>query len=235
MDGIAKEGQSNKLKTRLTRLTPSGLLTLRGEWDEIAKKSRSRKAQSALIQLLEYTNGAIIQYGRVLDARERGPMSKDRIAEYLMRVGKLAVQPEKLEEYFAKTLTPNVVNAMSQFFLDLHFFFICVNKVSKLVKYITDADGDATLKDFWKEVKPKFELSNEVRNYYEHIDARIRMQPKEFGLSTLCGDDFGFIDRKGQVSHIRVDDSVLALVTDTFCGLVEAYKNRPDRNQDWKA
>jgi len=171
----------------------------------------------------DYVNGTIIQFARVREAQKKSGLG--------VRVGEEALKMRRrmLEESEAASFL-----SILQWYLDTHFLLICVDKVQNLVKYIAEADGDSKLKELWKEVEPKFKPFNDARNFFEHLDQRIKTLPKQMALSSSGGSNFLFVDGKNNSRNIGIDESIPKLVRDTYYRMLDIFKSRPDREGDWR-
>lgn len=102
-----------------------------------------------LYNLEKYVNGAIIQMSR-LD-RTRKVIRKD-IQQPLKVKGK---------RDFQLTYLAN----------DTHFYFICIDKVHKLLSRLSDELNDADIKNLAVKLEKYFDIKT-IRGHLEHIDAR---------------------------------------------------------------
>ncbi len=218
--------------------TDPSLLRFYHEAGNLALKSRSAKAHSALVQLEEYVDGTIIQFLRVREAI-RNSMLGEEAHTKLLELYKEGKRSETVSEIRKRPLFFEFVRLN----LDIHLLLVCIDKVQNLVKYITEADGDPKLNDLWKQVKPLFTPFNDARNYFEHIDERIRDQQDKLGLSSMGSGMVGskynefcvrFRKRDNNWGMIMVDDSSLKLVRDAYDKLLAILKARSDRDGPMK-
>lgn len=156
-------------------------------------KAHSLKASVALSTLEKYVNGAIIQWNRIQ-------------ADNRALLGQYASVDRAL---------------METLFLDIHFYFICYEKVQNLLKYLAETDGDSKLNNLWQILKPKFKPFNDARNILEHIETRINKKNlSDFG--NLRNDTFSFGGERFDVSA-----SGLKLLTDAYEQVVGILRSRP--------
>lgn len=139
-----------------------------------------------LLKIENYVNGAIIQMNRL--ERHRGGIKK----------------------MFAKLRNFERIkhNSFRSTYLacDTHYFFICIDKIYKLLNNLHKELNDNDIKKLSKSVNKIFNIST-IRNHLEHIEDRcvgylslndkkqnIRKQINDFG--NFSGDDFSFNNRR---------------------------------------
>ena len=160
---------------------------------DIIWKANSLKASVALLTLEKYVNGAIIQWNRI-QADNRA----------------LLGQFNSVDRTLMETL-----------FLDIHFYFICYEKVQNLLKCLAETDGDSKLNNLWQILKPKFKPFNDARNILEHIETRINKKNlSDFG--NLRNDTFSFAGKQFDISA-----SGLKLLTNAYEQVVGILRSRP--------
>ena len=200
----------------------------------MATKSRSSKAHIALAQLEDYVNGTIIQTNRVSNAKEKSIFGKEAHSKILQTITK-EIKERKKEMAEIINSHDNYSECL-QLSLDVHQLLICIDKVQNLVKYIAKEDGDPKLEALWNKVEPQFLPFNEARNYLEHIEQRIRDKVDDEGLSGTDGQILQFRDREGNWKEIKIDDTGLKLVQNTYDELISILRSRPDHKVgQWKS
>lgn len=100
-----------------------------------------------------------------------------KIKDYQLRLQKLN---ENLEERNKKSDQSRNQRRLynTTLFLDIHFYFICCNKVENLIETLALAnkENNEDLYTLWQELRPQFKPYNDARNHLEHIDERIGKQ-----------------------------------------------------------
>jgi hypothetical protein len=93
-------------------------------------------------------------------------------------------------------------------FLDIHFYFICCDKVHKWINYLAKRDGK--IKEMWKEREPKIRHLAGARHLLEHLEGLVNKKYLwDFG--NLQNDCFTFGGEKFDIS-----EAGLKIVTDTY-------------------
>lgn len=134
-----------------------------------------------LSNLEKYLNGAIIEMNRMTRVR---------------RLIMVNLQSQKLSKNFRLQYLAN----------DHHFYFICVDKVYKLLSALGKEFNDKEIADLAKRVNKVFDITS-VRNHLEHIDDRSlgflsiddkKKQNRKFisDFGNFIGDNFSFDGKK---------------------------------------
>lgn len=104
-------------------------------------------------------------------------------------------------------------------FLDIHFYFICCDKVQNLIEKLAEKESNEELSALWRNLKPKFEPYNKARNHLEHIDTRL--DPKYTGdMCNLWNNKFTFGGDQFDISHESLEficgsyEQVLSILTE---------------------
>jgi hypothetical protein len=69
-------------------------------------------------------------------------------------------------------------------FLDAPFYLVCLEKVEKLLKRLVQAESDETLDDAWLSAASAFADVHRGRNFFEHLDERVRRFGPDLGRFT---------------------------------------------------
>lgn len=148
----------------------------------------------ALWTLENYVNGAIIQWNRIQADKKTLPGPPPGVDQTLVLI----------------------------LFLDIHFYFICGDKVQNLLEYLAKANIDPKLKDLWNRYKPRLEPFNRARNHLEHIETRTSPEyERDFG--NLKGDIYTFGGERFDISA-----SSLKILTDAYEEVVNILHMRDD-------
>jgi len=158
-------------------------------------KTQSMQGSAILLTLEKYTIGAIIQFERI--------------------------QSNKI-----KLLTTHAVDSeiMNSVFLDIHFYFICCEKVQNLIEKLSKIENDTQLSALWYRLFPQFKKYNDARNHLEHIDERTSNSKYLRDFGNLVNDNFTFGGESFDVSQ-----SSLKFITDSFESVLGILRAKPDR------
>ena len=160
---------------------------------DIVWEMHSLDGSVALVTFEKYVNGAIIQWNRIQVDKKALPGRGPGVNHTLM-------------------LT---------LFLDVHFYFVCIDKAQNLLGYIAEIEEDTKLEALWKGLKPKFKPFNDARNHLEHIESRIKKENlSDFG--NLHNDSFTF---GGNTFDISV--SGLQMLKDAYEQMLTILSSRP--------
>ena len=99
---------------------------------------------------------------------------------------------------------------------DSHFYFICIDKVNKLLHTLYDETGDIDIKKLEKRLNKIFDIKT-IRDHLEHIDERIigflskRAKSKNthsniFDYGSFINNDFSFHNKKFPCSKESLDE-----------------------------
>lgn len=144
-----------------------------------------------LLCLMEkYANGAIIQWNRIQFARvesfnsfnseeartEMEQYSKEieeaqNIEDFKERFNKLAKIQEEHNKKFQMRCDKQKVNH-SMLFLDIHFYFICCDKVRNIFLRLKKIEKNPELDNLWDELHLKLDPLHSARSELEHIDEK---------------------------------------------------------------
>ncbi|MBU2577537.1 hypothetical protein KKA69_01765 [Patescibacteria group bacterium] len=154
-------------------------------------------AWATLYKLEKYVNGATIQGDRI--QADRKELDRDAL----------------------QGVNPGVDRKlMLTLFLDIHFYFICCDKVQNLLESFVELDGDPKLKKLWRTMKPKLKIFNDARNILEHIEKEIRKENLS-DLGNLQKDAFTFGGKSYDISESR-----LKSLTDAYEQVVSILSKR---------
>lgn len=111
---------------------------------------------------------------------------------------------------------------------DTHFFFICIDKIYKLLHNLYEETGDVEIKSLETRIKDTFEIKT-IRNHLEHIEDRClgfltpsrkkRVHISDFG--NFIGDDFSFHGKRFPSSKKSLDE-----VRGVFKDLIKIIEKR---------
>jgi hypothetical protein len=175
---------------------------------------KSSVGYALLSKTEHYVNGAIIQWNRIQSMKIK--MRKDRETEFrevkkymteLREIWKIEDPQLRLQKRGEHREKSNIKFGTSEthkmdictIFLDVHFYFICCEKVQILINQLKIEESDEELGGLWKDLKPKFKPYNDARNCLEHVN-------KEIGLNhvhdtgNLNGDKFIFGGKEFDIS-----------------------------------
>ena len=156
-------------------------------------KAHSFEASVVLLTLEKYVNGTMIQWNRIQADKKALPGPGPGVDQTLMQT----------------------------LFLDIHFYFICYDKVQNLLEHLAGTDGDSKLNNLWQILKPKFKPFNNARNILEHIETRMEKKHlSDFG--NLRNDTFSFGGKRFDISA-----SGLKILTDAYEQVVGILRSRP--------
>ncbi len=138
-------------------------------------KEKALRCYLLLFYLENYVNGAIIELRRL--SRVRDKINK-KIREYL------SIRSKKRD--FHVTYLAN----------DTHFYFICIDKVYKLLSSLSDELRDDDIKELVIKLEKTFSI-NVIRNHLEHIDKRclgyLTLEDEKQGKRTRISDFGNFL------------------------------------------
>jgi len=137
------------------------------------RKLTSNQAQVVFLSFENYVNGAVIQWHRIQESKARLPGPGPGVDPVLIWT----------------------------LFLDIHFFFICGDKVQNLLECLVKTDGTRDIQVLWDDWKSRLKPFNDARNHLEHLDSRIT-SPKDYlsDFGNLHGDTYSFGGEKYDVS-----------------------------------
>jgi len=151
------------------------------------------EAFMAFLSFQRYVNGTIIQWDRI-------------------QVDKKALPGQSKEEY---------IKLMITLFLDVHFYFICYDKASKLLKHFVELEDETKLNCLWQKFGPKFKPFRIARNHLEHIHERVtRDYMWDFG--NIKGDTYTFGGESFDIGKAG-----LKILTDAYEEVVDILCSRP--------
>ncbi|MEA3449782.1 MAG: hypothetical protein U9Q85_02280 [Patescibacteria group bacterium] len=149
-----------------------------------------------LLEIENYVNGAVIQMNRLERHRARLRIMLNDIRE-----SKKVNQNKFRSTYFA---------------CDTHYYFICIDKIYKLLKNLHEELNDEKIKKLRARINKYFNIST-VRNHLEHIEDRCvgflslndkknnnKKQINDFG--SFLGDDYTFNNEKYPSSKISLKE-----------------------------
>ncbi len=155
-------------------------------------KVRTFEGSIALFLLERYVNGAILQYQRIQSHRAALHSSPG----------------------------PPDQTTMLMLFLDIHYYFICLDKAQNLFVSLAQADGDQDLLNRSERLRPLLKPYNDARNHLEHIETRLTKQ--YIGdLGNLSNDEFTFGGQRFDISSRS-----LQLVTEAYTDWVRVIAAR---------
>jgi len=152
---------------------------------------------SIVLSVLEkYVNGTILQWNRIQADKRALPGPGTGIDRTLMQT----------------------------LFLDIHFYFICYDKVQNLIAHLAEIDGDSELNNLWQILKPKFKPFNDARNHLEHIETRMEKKYLH-DLGNLKNDTFSFGGECFDISAsgLKILTNAYEQVIDILCSRSKNY------------
>lgn len=175
-------------------------LKLYNETRKLLWKMKDIQGSAALITLEKYINGALIQQDRIkIDKQNILNRSKQKT--------------KTLEQLLA------IAHALT---LNIHFYYICLDKCRSLFKFISDNEGDFDIQNLWKKYKKEFQPCRNIRNHLEHIEQRISKKRYLHDLGNVVGDSFKFggksfdIGKKSLSPFIDAYEELLAILHARF-------------------
>jgi len=173
--------------------------------------TKNMRAYLLLDHLEKYVNGAIIEMGRL--TRVRKAIGKD-IQKTSMQI------PRKRN--FHLTYLAN----------DVHFYFICIDKVYKLLSSLSRELEDSDIGNLVTKLDQVFDIKT-VRGHLEHIEQRClgRFPREDKGkvakndLGNFWGDDFSFGGKRFP-SGVKSVNELKNVYTDLFKILEEKYASK---------
>lgn len=145
---------------------------------------KSFRAGTLLLFIEKYVNAGIKQYERM--SKHREDIKKTKV-------------PREFKE------------PLATLFYDIHFYFICWDKVHNLFLRFCEVVGDAKLEKIKTRYASDFQKYSEARNNLEHIDERLLgktrgKKPKFPGdLGNLAGDYYTFWGEKYYVGNKSIE------------------------------
>lgn len=163
------------------------------------RKNRERNMRAFLLlhNLENYVNGAIIEMDRL-----------NRIRKAIERDLQKAITQLPRKKNFNLTYLAN----------DIHFYFVCIDKVYKLLSNLAGELNDSEIKKLAQKLRKAFDIKT-VRNHLEHIDDRclgfLTLEDKKKGIrkhisdfGNFAGDNYSFNGKqfpsgKGSLSDLK--------------------------------
>jgi hypothetical protein len=108
-------------------------------------------------------------------------------------------------------------------FLDVHFYFICADKVQNLLRAFIEEDGDEELQGLWPDWAASLKPFNDGRNHLEHIDERALRDVGDMG--NLAGRTYSF---GGEYLDVSADS--IAAITRAYERVIAGIDKR---SLDW--
>lgn len=176
-----------------------------------------------LLSLMEkYVNGAVIQWSRIQSAREESfNLTKE---SFNLKDTRVEMEPytkeivgtmdiEKIQEYFKKYTevqeqhdkeleiihTKKKVN-MSLLFLDIHFYFICCDKVRNIFCKLKNLEKNPELDNLWNDLHIKLDPLHSARCELEHIHEKTK-QKYSRDLGNLIDDKYTIGGKEFDISQ----------------------------------
>jgi hypothetical protein len=140
---------------------------------DIIWETNSFEASVALLIFEKYVNGVEIQWERIQQDKKALPGSGPGVD----------------------------LKIMQTLFFDIHFYFVCIDKVQNLLEKIAELDGDPELKTLWDRYKPLFKPFNDVRNILEHIEREITNKENLSDFGNIYNDAYTFGGKKFDISN----------------------------------
>jgi len=148
----------------------------------------------ALVILEGYVNGAILQRHRI---------KEEKALFYEIVSGKHA---------WEKTEPRN------KYWLDVHFYFICCDKVRSVFSYLATTDSE--IWKLWNTLWPTFQEFRDARNELEHLD-------EKFNREYLRGTGYAKDEKYAMGGRLfDYSDSSLKIVTDSYEALISLLRMR---------
>jgi hypothetical protein len=155
-------------------------------------RMKTDRAGVALHFFEQYVNGAIIQWERIQKVKKEFLAPATRVNPFLVQT----------------------------LFMDIHFYFICHDKVQNLFEKIASMEGDQELTRLWEKSKPIFRPYNNVRNHLEHIDERINNKSlSDFG--NLRNDIYTFGPEQVDIGPLN-----LKILTEAYEKVIDHLNSR---------
>lgn len=173
-------------------------------------KEKAIRCFLLLYNLEKYVNGAIIEMRRL--NRTRQAIRKD-IQESLKEGGR--------RKNFHLTYLAN----------DTHFYFVCIDKVYKLLSGLAIELNDADIKELAKKVRKTFDIKT-VRNHLEHIDDRslgfLTLKDKRKGVRKPISDFGNFVSNNFSFNGKTFPSGKNSLIElkQTYKDLIEALNRK---------
>jgi hypothetical protein len=167
---------------------------------------RTNEAKVAIFMLERYVEGASTQWQRI-----KKDMDDSNEANLKYRISN------------EKDLTSRgqFWDLMHQTLLDIHFYFVCGDKIQKMLNYIVRKEKGEDLDLFWKEWWPKLEPFNTGRNRFEHFEGQIQGEWRK-GYFWIFGNEFKIKNKEFDLSS-----EGLQKLTGSFEALIKIFEARP--------
>lgn len=179
-----------------------------------------------LYNIENYTNGAILEIRRL--EKHRSQIRK------FFKKGIFFRENKFLLTYLA---------------LDTHFFFICIDKICKLLHNLYEETNDKEVKKLETQINKIFDITT-IRNHLEHIEDRCigyisksdkkrKKQTTINDFGNFIGDDFSFHNKKFPSSKKSLEEikniyKSLIKITDKRCKKNPDFIKRQEINKEHK-
>ncbi len=116
---------------------------------------------------------------------------------------------------------------MITLFSDIHFYFVCIDKVQNLLEAIAKSDGEPSFIELWSRYQSIFKPYNDARNHLEHIEDRIKEKKYLSDLGNLHNNTYTFGGEPFDISRKGLD-TVIESYNDVYSLLKERKKSKQD-------
>lgn len=155
---------------------------------DLLLKIQNIRARMALLLLQEYVNGAIIQWGRI-----------NILNRYLNKMTSKMMKGELLKNN-------SFWRKHKMLFLEVHYYFICGDKINKLFQSFCSHEKSANLRILKRKHLRKLKPFKEARDGIEHIDNLIRQNNNDFG--NIIKDKYSIGGKQYDISKKGLDSMV---------------------------
>lgn len=122
----------------------------------ISERFRSPIARYALYHVEHYLNGLITQWNRIADDMDASAQLS---------------KTDLVRDKVAASIYSQIGNQED---VDVHFFLICWDKIHKFLDLFDQEQRDPVISGVCSEISTLLERGTEARNYFEHLDDRLR-------------------------------------------------------------
>ncbi|MFA4843521.1 MAG: hypothetical protein WC632_01055 [Candidatus Margulisiibacteriota bacterium] len=168
---------------------------------ELLFNIHNNKAKLAFFLFEKYVNGAIIQWDRINTLNS----ILNKLAK-TVNTTKLMVRREFWQKH-------------EMMFLDVHYYFICGDKVDKLFQLFCSYEEDPLLRPLKRQYLRKLKIFKEARDMIEHIDKNVKNNCTDLG--NIINDTYTFGGKKFDISKKGLNSLI-----DLYNAVIELLKSR---------